>query len=198
VIINIADRYFLMYNRAKSFNTNTQALRNQVTVTKKTPTRSTSLAGLNVGESLSLPDYRPGTTLKIEVCSRKDIGCDRRSISVDFMIVSISLDRSLCHNNRSDERPCSLTPTSPDEASCLGLHEFCTHDSECCGPDLRCLHRNGAQRCRSCRTVGQSCSDPRDCCSSNGGGRGLGSSSLSSWCDLESRLCRYDWQVGES
>jgi Gametolysin peptidase M11 len=182
VLINIADKYFLMYNRAKGFNAETQAMQDQVTVTESTPSLSSSRAGLDVGDRFSLVNFRPGRTLVIEVCSRLDGG----SAGVDAMVVSIALDRSLCSAGADRAPPLLRRPDPSDddpdsnnaeESKCLPRKSACDQDSDCCGSDLRCIRRGGEHKCRYCRVAGKRCEDHSDCCS---GGRA---------CDLVAGLC---------
>lgn len=181
VIINIADKYFLLYNRAKGFNADTQAMQDQVTVTESTPSLSSSRAGLDVGDRFSLVNFRPGRTLIVEVCSR----LDGESTGVDAMIVSVALDRSLC-SIAAAQAPPLLLPEPSDEddsnndgepSTCMPRKSTCDQDSDCCGSDLRCIRRSGEHRCRYCRVAGKRCEDHSDCCA---GGKA---------CDLVAGLC---------
>lgn len=175
VLVNIADQFFLMFNRAKDFNEDTQALQDLLTVTEDTPSWSSSRAGLATGDRFTLSNFRPGRSLVVEVCSTQDGGSSR----ADFMIVSIALDRSFC-GDEATHRP-TIPPVKAEVdapgAECKHLNTPCSQHSECCAPDLRCLDRHGAIKCRYCRLTGQRCFDDSECCS----GRNS--------CDLNSGVC---------
>jgi len=115
VLINISNRFYLQYNRAKGFNRETEEKRNQLTVTEATDSGSESRAGLGFGDRYESKNFDgKGGTLMIEVCDIV-MGDESRA---DVILVSIGMDRVLCakeRNPRYAQRPTS-EPVAPPTA----------------------------------------------------------------------------------
>lgn len=115
VIVNIDDEVFLQYNVAKAFNKDTEEKRDEVTVTSPTSSGSDALAGLKPGQKISIPGFR-GTSrsLVIDACRQRS-----GSKGADVMLISVSLDRSLCNQIFSDyfqNHLNTLVALAPDKA----------------------------------------------------------------------------------
>jgi hypothetical protein len=92
VIINIADKLFLQYNRAKEFNIDTEEKKDQVTATAPGQGGTDGLAGLDIKQQYTIQNFlNSGRTLIIEVCA-KLIGQNK----ADIALMSIAYDKSLC------------------------------------------------------------------------------------------------------
>lgn len=92
VVINISDKYFLEYNRAKGFNIDTEHKKNQVTVTESQAAGTSSLAGLSAGSQHKIDNFNgSGKSLIIVAC--KTMSGSKGS---EVMAISIAIGRSLC------------------------------------------------------------------------------------------------------
>ena len=85
VLLNVADTYFVQYNRAKGMNVGTGEKLNQVTITTKYSQGSKAVAGLASGDTFS------GNGLTIKACRTEKAESD-----VDSMVVSIGLGNVNC------------------------------------------------------------------------------------------------------
>jgi Gametolysin peptidase M11 len=93
VILNVANQYYMQYNRADRFNSETEAMADRVVINADLGDRTDLLAGLAVGEWFVVENYGDsGSTLIIKVCSRLE-GNDSRP---DSMILSISWNEDAC------------------------------------------------------------------------------------------------------
>jgi hypothetical protein len=95
LILQIGTDFFLQYNRAKSFNSGTEAKQDQVTVTQNRGVQCTwSLAGLSPGNQWTASNFAgSGQNLVVEVCSRMDA---TSSGQPDVMVLSIGLGSANC------------------------------------------------------------------------------------------------------
>ena len=94
VIIIVAEQYYLQYNVAKGFNKGTEHARNRITITEPTHNGTDRLAGLRVGESYQVPNFRgSGETLVIEACGTNRL---EGLFQPQTITVSIGLGISLC------------------------------------------------------------------------------------------------------
>jgi hypothetical protein len=100
VLVNIQNRLFLQYNRAKDFNVDTGEWRDSLLVTEDVQGESELRAGLSPGEVYTSSDY------VVEACKRVN-GDD---IKPDTMIISVGKGRSLCADIES--LPLVVTPAS--------------------------------------------------------------------------------------
>lgn len=95
VLINVADTYFLSFNRAKSFNIDTEESKNMVTVTRNDATVSKAVAGLAAGQRYTVPTWDgSAASLVIAVCSISY--ADASSNATDVAVVSVALNTSFC------------------------------------------------------------------------------------------------------
>jgi Gametolysin peptidase M11 len=93
VILNVANQYYVQYNRADRFNSETEAMADRVVINEDLGERTDLLAGLDVGEWFVVENYGDsGSTLIIKVCSHLE-GSDSRPESV---ILSISWNEDAC------------------------------------------------------------------------------------------------------
>ena len=94
VLVNIADRYFLQYNRAKGMNVGTGKARNLVTVQEDLITSSELRAVLNVSDIFIHSNFSgSGLPLIVKVCERID---GDNYIVPDIMTVSIGINVTIC------------------------------------------------------------------------------------------------------
>jgi hypothetical protein len=114
VLINVDDRYFLQFNRAKYHNAGTGAHRNQVTIAEDMSGGTNLIAGLDLASHRFEIENFQGTrsTLVIAVCDM--IFGDA---SGDRVVLSIALDISACvayslPNRNSVERRRTEPPTT--------------------------------------------------------------------------------------
>jgi hypothetical protein len=87
VLVRVGKMY-VQYNRAKGYNSDSNAYQDEVTITEAEGSGQVSyaLAGLSVGESYAYPDFdNSGHDLIIEVC-------DMVELSFDYALLSIHLD----------------------------------------------------------------------------------------------------------
>ena len=111
VIINVLDKYFLLFNRAELFNQETEQQQNLVTITEPLSTGTELRAGLGAGQSYDIPNFQGSSqTLKIKVC-REESG---QGLSADVMIVSIAMDSDLC--NAASIRETPVQPAQSESA----------------------------------------------------------------------------------
>lgn len=93
VILNVANQYYMQYNRADRFNIETEAMADRVVINEDLGDRTDLLAGLAVGEWFAVENYGDsGSTLIIKVCSRQE-GDDS---GPESMILSISWNEDAC------------------------------------------------------------------------------------------------------
>ena len=106
VLINVLDKYFLLFNRAELFNQETEQLQNLVTITEPLSTGTEMRGGLGAGQSYDIPNFQgSGQTLKIKVC-REETG---QGSSADVMVVSIAMNSDLCNAASIAETPSQAT-----------------------------------------------------------------------------------------
>ena len=148
VVVNIADRFFLQYNRAKGFNDETEEIGDMVAVTENTERWSSSRGGLDLMETFEVPNFEDGKTLVVQVCE-ENINSDEDASRADAVVVSIGLGTSYC---------------SKPLRTCKGTKKSCEAHDECCGR-LRCMRRFGKRLCRFCRRAGYRCRNDGECCS---------------------------------
>jgi hypothetical protein len=166
VVVKVGDKLFLQYNRAKSFNIETEEKADMLTVTTTSKGMSLNLAGLNTGEAFRTR-YRTSkkkqSTLIIQVCQR----IDGNSTGVaDILVVSIGLGRSLCNGGNGG--------SGQGGGSCRKKSKACTKSSQCC-QDLRCVapkkrkkkgkKAKALKQCAPCIKEKGSCRRGSDCCS---------------------------------
>ncbi len=90
VLINVDDRYFLQYNRAKRYNAGTERGADRLTVTERADgvLWSVAAAALGAGERFVSTNYDGfGSGLAIEVCSSTqggDLGVDSLTVAISF------------------------------------------------------------------------------------------------------------------
>jgi hypothetical protein len=95
VIINIAEKYFLQFNRAKGMNSDTEMFPNLVTVSEPLGTGTEIRAAMMVGDTFQVLDFdNSAKTLIVEVC-RPATGYS----GSEMMRISIAMDRSLCEDD---------------------------------------------------------------------------------------------------
>ncbi|GKY91558.1 hypothetical protein MPSEU_000127700 [Mayamaea pseudoterrestris] len=114
VIINIQDTYFLNYNRAKSFNIDTEEKRNMVTVTEPSDAGTNCLVGLMAGQRYEI-EIPSGGSLIIEVCGM----VFGNVASPDIAVVSVGIGVTLCTNASLNlpEAPINRASFAPPVAS---------------------------------------------------------------------------------
>jgi hypothetical protein len=95
VIINIADKYFLLFNRAKGMNEDTEMFQNLVTVSEPLGSGTEIRAAMTVGDTFQVLNFgNSDKTLVVEVC-RPSTGYG----GSEMMRMSIAMDRSLCEDD---------------------------------------------------------------------------------------------------
>jgi hypothetical protein len=94
VVVNLADRFFLQYNRAKGINFETHMMKNLVTVVSNEPNMSLLLAGLGAGKAWTTA--YGGRTLYVAVCRRIDAPVGSTATVPDVMVLTIGYDRNWC------------------------------------------------------------------------------------------------------
>lgn len=95
VIINIAEKYFLQFNRAKGMNNDTEMFPNLVTVSEPLGTGTEIRAAMMVGDTFQVLNFdNSAKTLIVEVC-RPATGYS----GSEMMRISIAMDRSLCEDD---------------------------------------------------------------------------------------------------
>jgi len=87
VLLNVAHKYFLQFNRRKAMNIETPQLVNQVSITTGTGS-TTVVAGLSQRQEFRAPADAWGRTLVIKACAIKEAG--------DVMLLSIGYDVDIC------------------------------------------------------------------------------------------------------
>jgi hypothetical protein len=93
VIVNVADLFYLQYNRAKGINAGTMAeMRDRVTVTHNDLTRSVLDRGLTVGESFVCV-HGDCRSLFVSVCRRADA---TEPGQPDIVEIAIGYDKNWC------------------------------------------------------------------------------------------------------
>jgi len=94
VLVNIANQFYLQYNRAKGFNIDTGQKANLLLVTQDLTFSTELLAGLNVTDRYAITNFSGSElSLIIEVCDRIPGNNINRP---DVMIVSIAINVSVC------------------------------------------------------------------------------------------------------
>ena len=94
VLVNIANQFYLQYNRAKGFNIDTGQKANLVLVTQDLTSSTELLAGLNVTDQYAITNFSGSElSLIIEVCDQIPGNNINRP---DVMIVSIAFNVSVC------------------------------------------------------------------------------------------------------
>jgi hypothetical protein len=84
VLVNIGNKYFMQYNRAKGVNLHTNEKADQLTITDGNAQGSDNRAGLSVGGSFDVANFLgSGHTLSVRACSLLTEG------TVDIMVVSV-------------------------------------------------------------------------------------------------------------
>ena len=148
--------YVLQFNRAKTFNENTQAKADQVTVTAPGTYYSRSVAGLAVGDRFIVKNFqRSGRRLIIQACRR----VWNSASDIDTMVLSIGIGASYCSASVQTS-DLSLPP------SCRPLGTFCSSNAHCCDA-LKCVRRaKNPSRCAPCRKKQRQCVVSNDCCDS--------------------------------
>jgi len=120
VLLNLADKYFLQYNRAKGFNSETEQKRDQVTVTESNVTGTKSLAGLSADDLFIIPNFMGSEReLWLQACGTK-IGDN----GAEIMEISIAFDESLCWTRGGDGEStfqAERSPAQPDHPWLLAL-----------------------------------------------------------------------------
>lgn len=117
VLVNIMDRLFLQYNRAKDFNRETEEKQNKVTITEATNVGSDNRAGLGFGERFEYQNFDgKGGTLIIEVCDIAMGGDDKHR--ADAILVSVGMGVVLCARDRNPRY--ASRPTPPAQAPQTG------------------------------------------------------------------------------
>jgi hypothetical protein len=97
IIVNLVDTYFLLYNKAKDFNIDTEQKVDQVTITQPVSGGTDSKAGLSVGDKFEVPNFQNSKKkLVVEACKTK-----KGENGADVMVVSVALDKSLCGQHSS-------------------------------------------------------------------------------------------------
>jgi Gametolysin peptidase M11 len=95
VLINIANQYYLEYNRAKGFNIHTEHAVNQVSVTQPNSHGTNRLAGLSAGAQYEVPNFNGSSqTLIIAACQTLT-----GSLGSEIMVLSLAMGQSLCGTN---------------------------------------------------------------------------------------------------
>jgi Gametolysin peptidase M11 len=114
VIINIDDVYFLQYNRAKSFNIDTEQHQDKVTITQAVETGSETIGAITFGEYFEISNYKnTQQSLRIEICSGGPITLYETTI--DMMKVSITMgdkEKSFCNTILPTTAPVKIGPSS--------------------------------------------------------------------------------------
>lgn len=101
VIVNVANRFYLQYIRAKGFNIDTEQKADQVTITEPFGSGTTSHAGLRPGDRFEMANFvGSGRSLIVEACHTM-IG----SAGSEIMTISVAMDTTLCGTS---ETPSSL------------------------------------------------------------------------------------------
>lgn len=125
VLLNVVDAYYLQYNVAKDFNSDTEEKKNKVTITAPTGGGSDGVEGLGVGDIYSKFFFEKSKrTLVIEACETRK---GRRG--ADIMVISIAFDRSLCERkqpetnieSKPNESKLPSTTTKPSISSYVGM-----------------------------------------------------------------------------
>jgi hypothetical protein len=125
VLVDVQNKVFLQYNRAKWFNQDTEEKWDSVTVTELFSNGdSNNLGGVYPGSQLAIPNFSNGRDLVIDVCSTHMGGTDE----ADFALVSVALGQSYC--------------VKPLMASfqCHMRGDHCGENNDCCGV-LICKNR---------------------------------------------------------
>jgi hypothetical protein len=119
VLINVDDRYFLQFNRAKYHNAGTGGHRNQVTIAEDMPGGTNLIAGLDLARHRFEIEHFQGTrsTLVIDVCDMifGDASGDRVVLSIALNIsacVAYSLPQRNSVERRRTELPSTSAPTT--------------------------------------------------------------------------------------
>jgi hypothetical protein len=130
VLLNIGNRYFIQYNRAKLFNIGTGERRDQVTIIEDTYAYSTSHGGLSANEEWTTTSA--GGTLIVRVCEKIDAAANG---GVDAMVVSIGINSSFC------QAPAATPTASPTHirkivssrtGRCKLIGRPCKRANRCC------------------------------------------------------------------
>lgn len=161
VLLNIGNLFFLQYNRAKSFNIDTEQAADEVTITRERDNEgSKRITDLKEGQTFRKRNFAgTGKDLVIQVCERVD-ATDLHG--VDYMSVSVGLDVDCNGSKRQmEERPIVMMQ---NESMCNKASSKCSGHSECCG-SLKCIGNKASKRtCQACRKRGQKCSSHAECC----------------------------------
>jgi Gametolysin peptidase M11 len=92
VLVNIANQYYIEYNRAKGFNVHTEHAVNQVSVTQPNAQGTNRLGALSAGQQYTVTNFSgSGKTLIIAACKTLT-----GSSGSEIMAVSIAMGKSLC------------------------------------------------------------------------------------------------------
>jgi hypothetical protein len=99
VIVAIGDRYYIQYNRAKGFNSETRQARDQVTVTEDLDdSNSEQRAALDLDTPLyTIPNYKgSGRSFYIQVCHEIIQDDDDSELLPDIMVLNIGFSQVDC------------------------------------------------------------------------------------------------------
>jgi hypothetical protein len=92
VVVNVANLFFLQYNRAKRNNRETQLMSDLVTYTQNVPGRASNLDG-GMGVGGTVIREHSNRTLFVSVCERVTAAS---SSEPDAMVLAIGYDRNWC------------------------------------------------------------------------------------------------------
>jgi hypothetical protein len=92
VIVNVANIFFLQYNRAKDINSETGIQKDMVTYTQNVPWSSSDLNG-GMGVGGTMVRSHNGKTLFVSVCSRVDAAT---ATAPDVMEVTVGYHKNWC------------------------------------------------------------------------------------------------------
>jgi hypothetical protein len=93
VLLNVVNRYFLLYNYAADFNAETGAMQNQITISQPNADGSSRIViGLKPRDRLVIEKFSGSSSLIIEACQSKN-GAENKPRTT---VLSIALDISQC------------------------------------------------------------------------------------------------------
>ena len=189
VVVNIDNKYFLQYNRAKGMNAGTLEGINKVTIVTPVSSGTRLVAELDTSnKKYSVSNYSNGKSLVVQVCSKNS------NSGVDTMVLSIGLGQSYCSDDsvataKSDGSDSSTSSSSASTSSasgssssgsssgssgsssstseastCKSSGDNCTSDSQCCD-DAVCLGDSSSTRkCTACLNLFETCTSNSECC----------------------------------
>jgi len=166
VLLKVGD-YFIQYNRAKAFNSETEEAQDMVTITQDVSGGSRRVAELNENEgfnsfSLDVSGASSGSVM-VHVCERRD---GNGPNGVDEMVISIASGDSFCDKLLPGEAASPQQPSvpqrpaeqdlAPENPTCAVAGDTCTEHASCCR-EFICMGF-AEKKCEECRRIRQTCS----------------------------------------